>query len=118
MEVKIPKDIRTYQEKVFMGMSVRQTISMVLALGIDVPMYYVLTAHGVGTELVSWIVIGFGMAFLSIGFFSYNGMTVEKFIIQYIKTQFWWPMRRTYQSGHAWGGEWDELVSKRGNERK
>ena len=117
MEVKIPKDIRMYQEKVFFGMSIRQNISMGLALGIDVPLYYVLTTNGVNEELVSWTVIAIGMLFLSIGFFSYNGMTVERFVVQYIKTQVWWPMKRTYQSVHAWGGEWDELVQSRGKKK-
>ena len=42
MEVKIPKEIREYQEAVFFGLSARQFVCSLLAVGAAVGLYFLL----------------------------------------------------------------------------
>lgn len=56
MEVKINREIRGYTESMFFGLSLRQLIFPVLALGIAVGIFFLLKPY-VGTETVSWLCI-------------------------------------------------------------
>jgi len=42
MEIKINKEIRTYQESIFFGLSMRQLICSVFAVGAAVGIYFLL----------------------------------------------------------------------------
>lgn len=86
MEVKINKEIRDYKESMFFGLSLRQFVFSLLAVGIAVLLYFLLKPC-VGTEAVSWMCILGAVPFAVMGFFSYHGMTAEKFIINYIRTE-------------------------------
>lgn len=86
MEVKINKEIRDYQESMFFGLSLRQFIFSFLAVGIAVLLYFLLKPY-FGTETVSWMCILGAVPFAVMGFFSYHGMTAEKFILNYIRTE-------------------------------
>ena len=54
MEVKINREIRNYTESMFFGLSLRQFVFSLLAVGVAVLLYFVLKPH-VGTETVSWM---------------------------------------------------------------
>ena len=56
MEIKINKEIRDYQESIFMGMSLRQFIFAVLAVGVAIGVYFGLR-NVLGTETVSWLCV-------------------------------------------------------------
>ncbi len=56
MEIKINKEIRDYQESVFMGLSLRQFLFSLLACGVAVGIYFGLR-DVLGTETVSWLCI-------------------------------------------------------------
>ena len=56
MEVKINREIRNYTESMFFGLSLRQFVFSILAVGVAVLLYFVLKPH-VGTETVSWMCI-------------------------------------------------------------
>lgn len=56
MEVKIPKEIRDYQESIFFGLSTRQFICSLLAVGVAVGIYFCLRPL-VGSEEVGWMCI-------------------------------------------------------------
>lgn len=86
MEVKINKEIRDYKESMFFGLSMRQFVFSILAVGVAVLLYLLLKPH-IGTEAVSWICILGAAPFATMGFFSYHGMTAEKFLINYIRTE-------------------------------
>ena len=43
MEIKINKEIRTYRETLFFGLSVRQFVCSVLAVGVAVALYFTLS---------------------------------------------------------------------------
>ena len=96
MEVKINREIRNYTEAMFFGLSLRQFIFSVLACVVAVGLYFLLKPH-VGTETVSWMCILGAAPFAAIGFVKYNGMTAEKFIFAWIKSEFIMPKKLTFR---------------------
>ena len=79
MEVKINREIRNYTESMFFGLSLRQFVFSLLAVGVAVVLYFVLKPY-VGTETVSWMCILGAAPFAAMGFVTYNGMTAEQFV--------------------------------------
>ena len=79
MEVKINREIRNYTESMFFGLSLRQFIFSVLAMGVAVLLYFLLKPY-VGTETVSWMCILGAAPFAAMGFITYHGMTAEQFV--------------------------------------
>ena len=78
MEVKINREIRGYTESMFFGLSMRQFVFSILAVGVAIALYFCLKPY-VGTETVSWMCILGAAPFAAMGFISYNGMTAEQF---------------------------------------
>ena len=95
MEVKINREIRNYTEAMFFGLSLRQFIFSCIAVAVAVGVYFGLKPY-VGTETVSWMCILGAAPFAVIGFVKYNGMTAEKFIWAWIKSEFLIPKRLTF----------------------
>ena len=86
MEIKINKEIRDYQESVFMGLSLRQFLFSLLAIAVAVGVYFGL--QGVlGAETVSWLCVIAAFPFAILGFVKYHGMTAEQFIIRLPRTR-------------------------------
>ncbi|PWM29330.1 MAG: PrgI family protein [Clostridiales bacterium] len=86
MEIKINKEIRDYQESIFMGLSLRQFLFSMLAVGVAVGIYFGLRSV-LGTETVSWLCILGAFPFAILGFVKYHGMTAEQFIMAYIRSE-------------------------------
>ena len=86
MEVKINREIRNYTESMFFGLSMRQFIFSVLAVGIAVLLYFVLKPV-VGMETVSWMYILGAAPFAAMGFISYHGMTAEQFLWAWLRSE-------------------------------
>ena len=95
MEVRINREIREYTESMFFGLSLRQFIFSVLAVGIAVGIYLGLNPI-LGTETTSWLCIVAAFPFAVIGFLKYNSMTAEKFIWAWIKSTFMIPKVLTF----------------------
>lgn len=87
MEVKINREIREYTESMFFGLTLRQFIFSVLACGVAVAVYFLLQPI-LGTETTSWVCILAAFPFAIVGFVKYNGMTAEKFIVAWFKSEF------------------------------
>ena len=87
MEVRINREIRDYTESMFFGLSLRQFIFSVLAVGVAVGIYLGLNPI-LGTETTSWLCIVAAFPFAVLGFLKYNGMTAEKFVWAWIKSTF------------------------------
>lgn len=96
MEVKINKEIRNYTESMFFGLSMRQFIFSVLAVVVAVVLYFVLKPI-VGMETVSWVCILGAAPFAALGFITYHGMTAEKFLWAWIKSEILSPKRLTFR---------------------
>jgi hypothetical protein len=96
MEVKINKEIRAYTESVFFGLSLRQCIFSVLALGIAVAIFFALRGRLV-TEVVSWLCILGATPAVVAGFVAYHGMTAEQFIGAWLKSEVLMPKRLAFK---------------------
>ena len=101
MEVKINREIRNYTEAVFFGLSLRQIIFSVCACAVAVAVFFILKPY-VGTETVSWICILSAAPFAALGFVKYNGMTAEKFVIAWVKSEFLTPKKLTFKSKNTY----------------
>lgn len=97
MEVKINKEIREYTESIFFGLSLRQFIFSVCACGIAVFLYFILKPY-FDIETLSWMCILGAVPFAILGFVKYNGMTAEKFIIAWFKSEILTPKKLTFKS--------------------
>ncbi|MCL2837618.1 MAG: PrgI family protein [Oscillospiraceae bacterium] len=97
MEIKINKEIRTYKESIFFGLSLRQLLCSILAVGVAVLLYFSLV-NALGQEMVSWICIVGAAPFAAAGFFKYNGLTIEKFVVAWFKSAILKSGRRVYKS--------------------
>ena len=90
MEIKINREIREYTEAMYFGLSLRQFVCAVLACGVAVGLYFLLRPH-MGMETVSWVCILGATPFAAIGFIKYHGMTAEKFLWVWIKSEILMP---------------------------
>jgi len=97
MEIKINREIREYTESMFFGLSLRQFIFSLLAIGVAIGAYYLLIPH-FGMETVSWVCILCAAPFAAMGFIKYNGMTAERFAWAWIKSTFMIPKRLTFRA--------------------
>jgi hypothetical protein len=95
LEVKINREIRDYTESLFFGLSMRQFIFSVFAVGVAIGIYFGLR-NLVGTETVSWMCILGASPFAALGFIKYHGMTAEQFLWAYIKSEFLMPKKLCY----------------------
>lgn len=95
IEIKIPKEIREYKEKLVFGLTVRQCVSVAAALIICVPLY-IFGKDFIGEDLVGWVVILIAAPIFGFGFFKYNGMTFEKFVALMYRQKWAEPQKRSY----------------------
>ena len=86
IEVKIPKEIRAHRETIFFGLSARQFICAVLAVGLAAGIYLGLGGI-IGKEAASWLCLLAAAPVAIAGFFHYNGMTLEQFLWAFIKSE-------------------------------
>ena len=90
MEVKINREIGDYTESVYFGLSLRQFIFSILACGVAVGLYFLLKPL-FGIETLSWVCILGAAPFAAIGFFKYHGMTAEKVLFTYLRSEILMP---------------------------
>ena len=97
IEVRINKEVRDYQESVFFGLSLRQLIFALLAVLVAVGVYFGL--HNiVGTGDIGWVCVLAAFPFALGGFFAYNGMTFEKFLLAFIRSELLYPKKLIFRS--------------------
>ena len=97
MEVKINREIRNYTESMFFGLSMRQFVFSLLAVGIAVALYFLLKPV-VGMETVSWMCILGAAPFAAMGFISYHGMTAEQFLWAWLRSELLEPKEIRFES--------------------
>ena len=111
MEVKINKEIREYTENMFFGLSLRQFIFSFFACGTSVSIYFLLKPH-INMEILSWLCILGAIPFIVLGFVKYHGMTAEKFIWAWIKSEVITPKRLTFKSSNLYYQALEESYKK------
>ena len=97
MEVKINREIRNYTESMFFGLTMRQFVFSLLAVGVAVGLYFLLRPY-VGTETVSWMCVLGAAPFAALGFVSYHGMTAEQVLWAWFKSEILCPKRLVFKS--------------------
>lgn len=97
MEIRINKEIKDYHESLFMGLSMRQFICSLGAVGAAVGIYFGLS-RVLDKETVSWLCIVCAAPLAAAGFFKYNGMNFEQFIVAFVYSEFLCAGVRTYKS--------------------
>ena len=117
MEVKINREIRNYTESVFFGLSLRQFVFSLLAVAVAVGLYFLLRPY-VGTETVSWICILGAAPFAALGFITYHGMTCEKFIWAWIKSELLEPKQLKFEPTNIYYEALRENIEKSMKEDK
>ena len=78
MQIPINKDIRRYQEEIFMGLTLRQLLCSGIAIGLAV-LIYLWAKPLLGQETASWLCILAAAPIAAAGFLSYDGLPFEKF---------------------------------------
>lgn len=96
MEIKINKEIRNYTEVMFFGLSLRQLVFAALACSVAVVLFFSLRGY-LSTETVSWVCIFGAAPFAVMGFVKYHGMTAEKFIATWLKSELVMTRRLTFK---------------------
>ena len=94
IEIRIPKEIKNYREKLFFFFLLRQCVCAGVALLICVPLY-IFGRNFMPQELVSWIVILIAAPLMLAGFFKYNDMFFEQFAVEFFYFYFF-PQKRVY----------------------
>ena len=87
MEIRINKEIKDYHESLFFGLSTRQFICSVAAVGAAVGIYFGLKNY-IDKETVSWLCIMAAAPIAVAGFFKYNGMNFEEFVGAWFRSEF------------------------------
>ena len=101
MEVRINKEVRNYQESLFFGLSLRQLLFALLAVAVGVGVYFGLRPV-LGNGEIGWVCVLAAFPFALGGFFQYNGMTLERFLLAYIRSEFLFPRRLVFRSDNIY----------------
>ena len=101
MEVRINKEVRNYQERLFFGLSLRQLLFALLAVAVAVGVYFGLR-RVLGNGEIGWVCVLAAFPFALGGFFQYNGMTLERFLLAYIRSEFLFPRRLVFKSDNIY----------------
>ena len=88
MEINVNKEICAYKEAVFFGLTTRQFVCSVAAIGIAVGTYFGLKGI-LGKETASWLCMIAALPVAAMGFFKYNSLTAE---------QLFWAGRRVFKA--------------------
>lgn len=80
LEVRVPKEITEYKEKIIFGLSIRQLFSFIFAMLIGFLSYY-LSFKLFGKDVASYVVILITMPIFAFGFFRKDGFPFERYIV-------------------------------------
>ena len=97
MEVRINKEVRNYQESLFFGLSLRQFLFALLAVAVAIGTYFGLRSM-LGSEEIGWVCVLAAFSFALGGFFQYNGMNLERFLLAYVRSEFLTPQRLVFRT--------------------
>lgn len=97
MEIKVHKEVRNYHESIVLGLSMRQLLCAIGAVVVAVAVYFLLR-EPLGKETVSWLCIVAAAPLAVAGFFTYHGLTLEKLVWAWLRTNVLSSQRRVFQS--------------------
>ena len=91
MEIKMIKEIMDYEESIFFGLSLRQCICSLLALGTSIALYFLAGGSG-------WLCVLGAAPFALLGFFNYHSMHFEQFLWVWIQSELLYPKRLVFKA--------------------
>ena len=109
MEVKINREIRQYTESMFFGLSLRQFVFSLLAVGVAIVLYFLIKPYA-GMETVSWMCILGAAPFAAMGFITYHGMTAEQFLIAWLRSELIEPREIRFESNNYYYDAMRDLI--------
>ena len=98
MDVRIPKDIRKYKDKLIGGFTIRQAVSLVVAIGVIPPVWYYLYKLNISMDTIGWLVVAISIPVFSIGWLDIHGMPIEKYIANIFVYNYIYPTKRLYKN--------------------
>lgn len=101
IEREIPKEIMDFDEKLALGLTLRQLASTIVCGGVCVPLY-IFGRKYFGDDITGWLVIIVAAPTILIGFFRYQGVAFEKMIGRILKQLFLLPSKRKYKTANFW----------------
>ena len=110
MEVKINREIRQYTESMFFGLSLRQFVFSLLAVGVAIVLYFLIKPYA-GMETVSWMCILGAAPFAAMGFITYHGMTAEQFRVAWLRSEMIEPREIRFESNNYYYEAMRDLIS-------
>lgn len=79
IEVRIPKEITEYKEKILFGLNIRQLLCFSAAIVLGTGSYYLISKY-LGTEVASYVVIFEVLPIFALGFFKKDGFNFERYV--------------------------------------
>ncbi len=113
IEVRINKEVRDYQESLFFGLSLRQLLFALLAVLVAVGVYFGLK-DVVGSGEIGWVCVLAAFPFALGGFFTYNGMTFERFLLAVIRSELLYPRKLVFKSENLYAKAMENSTIKEG----
>ena len=80
MQYPINKEIRYYEEEIFLGLNLRQLLCSGVAIAVAVVVYLLLEPL-IGRETAGWVCIVTAAPLAAAGFFVYDDLTFEFFLL-------------------------------------
>ena len=101
----------------FFGLTMRQFIFTCLAVAASVISYFLLKPL-IGIEAVSWICMLAAVPFAVLGFVKYNGMSAEKFIWAWIKSELLIPKKLCFGNSNMYWVLMNALKEEKNEKKK
>ncbi len=95
--VSVPKDLTKLKTKVAFNLTKRQIVCFSMGGAIGVPAYLV-TRHSIGNENAVLFMISLMLPFFLFAMYEKNGQPLEKILRNYVRTTFFSPQSRPYQT--------------------
>ena len=89
----------------------RQFLFALLAVVVAVAVYFGLR-NVLGTGEIGWICVLAAFPFALGGFFTYNGMTLERFVLAFIRSEFLYPKKLMFRSENLYAKALDHSTIK------
>lgn len=96
LERKIPAEIRAYKSKLIAGLSVRQVISLGVAILIGVPLG-VFGGKFISSDILMWVIIIISAPILAWGFVTFQDMRFEEYAKSILRFTFL-PQKRVFEN--------------------
>lgn len=99
-DVKIPKEIKNYKEKIIAGLTKRQLLFVTLGLACGVTVYIYGNKY-LGDDITSWLVILIVCCVVYFGL-DIHGIPPEKYLVILVKKKLLYPSVRTFKRENAY----------------